>query len=67
MKPLPAFEDSETKKLIQDICKEHQIDVTLLKDLCEVMQGHTGSGRKHDVDSDIAGCLDRFLARKPNL
>lgn len=67
MKPLPAFEDSETKKLIQDICKEHQIDSSLLKDLCEVMQGHTGSGRKHDVDSDIAGCLDRFLARRPDL
>ncbi len=67
MKPLPAFEDSETKKLIQEICKESQVDVPLLKDLCEVMQGHTGSGRKHDVDSDIAGCLDRFLARKPNL
>jgi hypothetical protein len=66
MKPLPAFEDSETKKLIQEICKECQVDVSLLKDLCEVMQGHAGSGRKHDVDSDIAGCLDRFLARKPN-
>jgi hypothetical protein len=67
MKPLPAFEDSETKKLIQEICKECQVDVSLLKDLCEVMQGHTGSGRKHDVDSDIAGCLDRFRARKPEL
>jgi len=67
MKPLPAFEDSETKKLIQEICQECQIDVTLVKALCEVMQGHSGSGRKHDVDSDIAGCLDRFLARKPNL
>lgn len=67
MKPLPAFEDSETKKLIQEISTECQVDIPLLKDLCEVMQGHTGSGRKHDVDSDIAGCLDRFLARKPNL
>lgn len=67
MKQLPAFEDAETKKLIQELCKECQVDVSLLKDLCEVIQNHSGSGRKHDVDSDIAGCLDRFLARKPNL
>ena len=67
MKPLPAFEDSESKKLIQELCQEHQIDATLLKDLCEVMQGHSGSGRKLNVDSDISGCLDRFLARRPNL
>jgi uncharacterized phage protein gp47/JayE len=67
MKPLPAFEDPETKKLIQALCAEHQIDAALLKDLCEVMQEHSGSGRKHDVDADIAGCIDRFLARRPHL
>jgi hypothetical protein len=67
LKPLPAFEDPETKKLIQSLCQEYQIDTALLKDLCEVIQGHSGSGRKDDVNSEIAGCLDRFLARRPNL
>ena len=67
MKPLPAFEDQETKKLIQTLCQETQIDMTLLKDLCEVMQGHSGSGRKETVNGDIAGCIDRFLERRPNL
>lgn len=66
MKPLPAFEDPETKKLIQELCQDYQVDVALLKDLCEVMQGHSGSGRKDDVNSDIAGCVDRFLARSPD-
>lgn len=67
MKPLPAFEDTETKKLIQELCQEHDIDMPLLKNLCEVMQEHSGSGRKHDVDADLAGCLDRFIARHPDL
>lgn len=66
MKQLPAFEDEETKKLIHGLCQEHEIDMPLLKNLCEVMQEHSGSGRKHDVDADIAGCLDRFLARHPD-
>lgn len=65
MKTLPAFDDPESKKLIQKICDEHGIDVPLLKNLCEVIQQYSGSGRKHDVDSDIAGYLDGFLARKP--
>ncbi len=67
MRPLPAFEDQETKKLIQNLCRETQIDMALLKDLCEVMQAHSGAGRKDGVDADIAGCIDRFLERRPNL
>jgi hypothetical protein len=67
MKPLPAFEDPETKKLIHSLCQEHQIDAALLKDLCDVMLSHSGAGRKNDVDADIAACIDRFLARRPNL
>ena len=67
MRPLPAFQDSEAKRLIKEFTSEHRVDVPLLKDLCEIMQGHSGAGRKHDVDSDIAACLDRFLERKPNL
>jgi hypothetical protein len=67
LKPLPAFEDLETKRLILELCHEYEIDVPLLRNLCEVMQGHSGSGRKHDVDADLAGCLDRFIARHPEL
>lgn len=64
MKPLPAFEDPETRKLIQGLCRDHQIDDTLLKDLCEIMQVHSGAGRRHDVDAEIAAVLDRFLIRE---
>lgn len=64
VKPLPAFEDPETKKLIQALCTEQQIDDQLLKDLCEIMQMHSGAGRKPDVDADIAAMLDRYLMRE---
>ena len=67
MKPLPAFEDAESKKLIHALCQEHQVDIPLLKDLCDVMQGHAGAGRRNDVDSEIAACIDRFLIRRPNM
>ena len=67
MKPLPAFEDVETKKLIKELCRSHKVDDGLIKDLSEVVQNHSGSGRKHDVDADIASCLDRFILKHPDL
>ena len=67
MKPLPAFEDVETKKLIKELCRSHKIDDDLIKDLAVVVQNHSGSGRKHDVDADVASCLERFIIKNPEL
>jgi hypothetical protein len=67
MKAPPCFDDPESSKLIQSLSQEHGIDTALLKDLCELMQQHPGAGRIHHIHSEIADCIDRFLARKPNL
>ncbi len=67
MKAPPCFDDPECKKVIRDLCEEHRIDTALLKDLCELMQQHSGAGRKHHIDAEIALSIDRFLERKPNL
>ena len=67
MKTLPCFDDPESRKLIQELTEQHRVDTTLLRDLCELIQQHSGSGRKHNIDAEIALCLDRFLERKPNL
>ena len=66
MKAAPCFDDPESRKLIQDLCEEHRIDIALLKDLCEVMQEHSGVGRKEGIDADIAMCIRRFLERRPS-
>jgi hypothetical protein len=67
MKAPPCFDDPECKKVIRGLCEEHRIDAALLKDLCELMQQHSGSGYKRHIDSEIALSIDRFLERKPNL
>lgn len=36
MKAPPCFEDSETKRIIREICEHHAIDAELLKGLCEL-------------------------------
>ena len=63
MKAPPCFEDPETKRLIRQICQEHQIDAELLKDLCEMVNVYSGFGRRFGLDDEIAGIITRFLSR----
>lgn len=63
MKPPPCFEDSETKRIIRGICDEHHVDPELLKDLCEIVNEHSGSGKRFGLPEDIEGVLDRFVTR----
>ncbi len=61
MKAPPCFEDSESKKIIRTICEQHRIDIDLLKDLCEIVNVHAGSGRRVGLPEDIETVLDRFI------
>lgn len=65
MKAPPCFDDPETKKLVKQVCKQHQIDPELLKDLCELVMQYSGSGRRFGLDDEIAGIITRFIARAP--
>ncbi len=61
---LPAcFSDKEAKKVIQKLCKENEIDVLLLQDLCEVFIQFSGAGRKDGVVAEFNTIIDRFSKR----
>ena len=59
----PCFQEPGAKRVIADLCEQHKIDTTLLKDLCEVLLNFSGSGRKEGVLADLTDCIDRFIAR----
>jgi hypothetical protein len=61
MKAPPCFEDPESKKIIRKICEQQRIDIDLLKDLCEIVNIHAGSGRRVGLPEDIDAVLDRFV------
>jgi molybdate-binding protein len=67
MKAPPCFDDPETKRMIERICEEHQIDGELLKDLCELINNHSGSGRRFGLDDEISASITRFLTRNIDL
>jgi hypothetical protein len=63
MKTPVCFEDHDAKPIIEDLCKKHKIDMQLLIDLCDVVQKHSGSGRKEGVTNELASCIDSYLQR----
>jgi hypothetical protein len=64
MKAPPCFEDSETKKIVKEICREHRIDMELLKDLCEFVQERSGEGRRSGMDAEISDALSRYINQR---
>lgn len=64
MKAPPCFEDTETKKIVKEICTEHRIDMQLLKDLCELIQERSGEGKKFGMDAEISDALSRFINQR---
>ena len=63
MKAPPCFEDPETRKIIRQICEQYSIDIELLKDLCELMNEYSGSGRRFGLPDEIDGIINRFFTR----
>ncbi len=63
MKAPPCFDDPETKRIIREICDQHAIDIELLKDLCELIAEHSGSGRRFGLPEDIDTIITRFITR----
>ena len=63
MRKLACFTDIEARKEIQRLCRENEVDINLLTDLCEVISMHSGSGRKEGVVEEITQCIDRLLER----
>jgi len=63
MRPPACFEDREALRLIEQLCAKSNIDAKLLEELCEVIQRHSGSGRKDGIVSEFNACIDNFLQR----
>ncbi len=49
--------------MIREICEQHTIDLELLKDLCELMNEYSGSGRRFGLPDEIDGIINRFFSR----
>lgn len=63
MRTPACFEDQDTRAIIDELCRRHNVDIQLIIDLCEVVEKFSGSGRREGLASDISTSIDSFLAR----
>jgi hypothetical protein len=63
MRTPACFEDRDTRAIIDELCRKHNIDIQLIIELCEVVEKFSGSGRKDGLASDISTSIDAFLTR----
>ena len=63
MRTPACFEDRDTRAIIDELCRRHNVDIQLIIDLCEAVEKLSGSGRKEGLASDISASIDLFLSR----
>ena len=63
MRTPACFEDRDTRAIIDELCRRHNVDLQLIIELCEVVEKFSGSGRKEGLASDISTSIDAFLTR----
>ncbi len=62
MRTPACFEDKDTRKIIEELCRRHNVDLQLIEELCDVVQKQSGL-RKEGMAGDISTCIDSFLSR----
>ena len=61
---LPAcFVDIESREIIEELCKKNGIDIRLLEELIDTMQGFSGLRTKEGVTFNINEIIDSFIKR----
>jgi hypothetical protein len=63
MRTPACFEDRDTRAIIDELRRRHNVDIQLIIELCEVVERFSGSGRKEGLASDISTSIDAFLTR----
>lgn len=63
MRPPPCFDDKESRRIIDQICRQNNVDANLLVELCEVVHNYSGSGRPEGINHEIAQAIDSFVQR----
>lgn len=58
-----CFQDEQTAALLLEICKKHEVDERLLRELCALTDDYAGSGNKRGISSDAEQVIDEFRKR----
>lgn len=61
---LPILTDQDAKKILKDLCKEHDLSLELLTQMIEIQRENLGRGRQIGISHDFSAAIAEFLDAK---
>ena len=61
---LPLLHDANAKKILEQLCEEHRISLSLLRDLIDIQRDNLGKGRQMGITSDFHAVISEFLEQQ---
>ncbi len=58
---LPLLDDPEAKRILRDLCKEHDLSLDLLVKMLTIQRAHLGRGRQMGITQDFSAEIADFL------
>lgn len=60
-KRLPIFCQSDARRIVDESCKEHGIQISLLEDLVELERENIGRARRDGINDELDAILGEHL------
>jgi len=61
---LPMFDDAESRKILRDLCKAHNLTLELLMQMVEIQRDNLGRGRQLGITQEFSAAIADFLEKQ---
>ncbi|WP_248320820.1 DNA modification system-associated small protein [Caballeronia sp. Sq4a] len=58
---LPILSDGAAKKILRDLCKQHNVSLELVTQMIEIQRENLGRGRQIGITQDFSAAIAEFL------
>jgi hypothetical protein len=63
---LPILSNTDAKKILKDLCKDHGVSMTLLVQMIDIQRDNLGRGRQNGITHDFSAAIADFLEAEEN-
>lgn len=61
---LPLLGDKKAKKILDDLCQEHGVAVSLIERLIDIQRDNLGRGRQLGITQEFSAAISEFIEER---
>lgn len=61
---LPIIDDAESRKILRDLCKTHNLSLDLVVEMVEIQRDNLGRGRQLGITQEFSAAIAEFLEKQ---